>query len=100
MKGQPMPNNEEEIPLTGDPKVDAALTRIRGKFQDLEDAMLVQSILEKKQGERLKEHAQFIEKHETIMGRIETAMLEMTEKVNFLLNQEMKRGGGAETQGL
>jgi len=41
-----MPENTE-IPLTGDPRVDAALQRIRGKFRDLEDALLVQLYLEK-----------------------------------------------------
>lgn len=41
-----MPENTE-IPLTGDPRVDAALQRIRGKFRDLEDALLVQVYMEK-----------------------------------------------------
>lgn len=50
-----MPETNGEIPLTGDPRVDAALERIRGKFQDLEDAMLVQVALEKKMSERVKE---------------------------------------------
>jgi hypothetical protein len=34
---------EEDIPLTGDAKVDAALARIRGKFQDLEAAVRLMS---------------------------------------------------------
>ena len=42
-----------EIPFTGDPRLDAALKRIRGKFQDLEDAMLVQAYLEKSQSEHI-----------------------------------------------
>lgn len=37
----------QTIPNTGDPRVDAALERIRGKFTDLEDAMIVQAHLEK-----------------------------------------------------
>jgi len=36
-----------EIPNTGDPRVDAALGRIRLKFIDLEDPLLVQARLEK-----------------------------------------------------
>jgi hypothetical protein len=54
-----MPENGA-IPLTGDPRVDAALQCIRGKFRDLEDAMLVQVQLEKRMSERIKEHAQFV----------------------------------------
>jgi hypothetical protein len=33
-----------EIPSTGDPRVDAALQRIKGKFRDLEGAMVVQAL--------------------------------------------------------
>ena len=51
---------ESTIPNTGDPRVDAALERIRGKFSDLEDAMLVQAHLEKGLGERTKEHAHLL----------------------------------------
>ncbi len=40
-----MADDNGEIPLTGDPRVHAALKRIRGRFQDLEDAMLVQAHL-------------------------------------------------------
>jgi hypothetical protein len=48
---------ESTIPNTGDPRVDAALARIRGKFSDLEDAMVVQAYLEKGLAEQSKEHA-------------------------------------------
>ena len=37
--------------------MDAALARIRGKFTDLEDAMLVQAHLEKRLTEQTKDHA-------------------------------------------
>ena len=50
------------IPNTGDPRVDAALARIRGKFTDLEDAMVVQAHLEKGLAERAKEHAHLLAK--------------------------------------
>jgi hypothetical protein len=45
---------EQPIPNTGDPRVDAALERIRGKFTDIEDAMIVQAHLEKKMAEQSK----------------------------------------------
>ena len=54
-----MPENGE-IPSTGDPRVDAALARIRGKFRDLEDAMIVQAHLEAGLSRQLKEHAQML----------------------------------------
>src|SRR5580698_6863908 len=45
------------IPNSGDLRVDAALSRIREKFPDLEDAMVVvHAPLEKRSSERLKEH--------------------------------------------
>jgi hypothetical protein len=44
------------IPNSGDRRVDAALSRIREKFTDLEDAMVVHAHLEKRSSERLKEH--------------------------------------------
>jgi hypothetical protein len=51
---------EQFIPNTGDPRVDAALARIRGKFTDLEDAMIVQAHLEKGLAEQTKEHARLL----------------------------------------
>ena len=55
---------EDTIPNSGDPRVDAALQRIRGKFTDLEDAMVVQAHLEKGMTEHLKKHARLLEDHE------------------------------------
>ena len=53
---------------SGDPRVDAALQRLQAKndvrFKDLEDAMVVQGYLEKKAGERIKEHAQILVDHD------------------------------------
>jgi hypothetical protein len=54
--------SESTIPNTGDPRVDAALARIRGKFTDLEDAMVVQAHLEKGLVEQTKEHARLLAK--------------------------------------
>lgn len=62
---------ESTIPNTGDPRVHAALERIRGKFTDLEDAMLVQVQLEKRAAERVKEHAEFIASHEAAVNRFD-----------------------------
>lgn len=83
-----MPDTNREIPFTGDPRVDAALERTRGKFQDL-DAMLVQVALEKKMSERIKEHAE-------LLVRIETNLAEVTDKLNLMIGREMRRESGPE----
>jgi hypothetical protein len=99
--------NGAEFPLSGDPRVDAALARLRARndvrFKDLEDAMLVQAQLEKRAGERIKEHAELIAEHHASIRRhnqwlrnFETKMSEMEEKVHFLIDREMKREGGPE----
>ena len=86
-----MAEANSEIPLSGDPRVDAALQRIRGKFQDLEDAMLVQAHLEKRMSERIVEHARFAAKHEEWLQHIEW-------KLDALTDIIMRREGGPEAQ--
>jgi hypothetical protein len=100
-----MPENGE-IPLSGDPRVDAALQRIRGKFRDLEDATVVQAHLEKRAGERIKEHAKWLvahqeakRLHEERMAQLDLKMLDINDKVNFLIDREMRREGGPESRG-
>jgi hypothetical protein len=99
--------NGAEFPSSGDPRVDAALARLRahndGRFKDLEDAMLVQAQLEKRAGERIKDHAELIAEHHASIRRhnqwlrnFETKMSEMEDKVHFLIDREMKREGGPE----
>jgi hypothetical protein len=109
--------NGNEIPLTGDARVDAALKRIRGKFQDLEDALLVQVHLDKRAGERIKEHAETLVSHEEWMDKFEHLeeqarqrnrehaaaltnheewMLHFQEKLDALTDILMKRNGGPE----
>jgi hypothetical protein len=97
--------NDQEIPSSGDPRVDAALERIRGKFKDLEDAMIVQAHLEKRMGEHMKEHAELIAEHHISIRRhqewlrtFEMKMSEMEDKVHFLIHREMRREGGPEAQ--
>jgi hypothetical protein len=82
---------EDSIPLTGDPKVDAALLRIRGKFRDLEDAMIVQAHLEKTQAERTRAHAEAIVAHDEWM-------IHFQQKLDALTDIVMRREGGPEAQ--
>jgi hypothetical protein len=50
-----------EIPSTGDARVDAALERIRGKFRDVEDAMVVQAYLNRDSARVVKQVAERME---------------------------------------
>jgi hypothetical protein len=89
----PDENGNGEIPFTGDPRVDAALVRIRGKFRDLEDAILVQVHLEKRMGDRIKKHAEAWDWHEAAIKRHNEWMEHFESKLNALTNILMKREG-------
>ena len=80
---------ENEIPLSGDVRVDAALKRIREKFRDFEDAFIVQAHLEKRAAERIKEHAAALADHEEWM-------LHFQDKLDALTDIVMRREGGPE----
>ena len=58
---------DQTIPNIGDPRVDAARERIRGKFTDLEDAMIVQAHLEKGMASQIKQHAEFMADQQTAL---------------------------------
>ena len=96
---------EQTSPNTGDPRVDAALSRIRGKFTDLEDAMVVQAYLEKGMSSRIKEHAEllashhdFIKTQEAAMSKHTEQMSEITDKLNGLIDVVGKMQGGMESR--
>ena len=98
-----MAETNGDIPLTGDPRVDAALKRTRGRFQDLEDAMVVQAHLEKRASERIKEHAQLLadhdeglRRHEGFRHQHEEWMKHFDAKLDALTDIIMRREGGPE----
>ncbi len=76
---------EQTIPNTGDPRVDAALQRIRGKFTDLEDAMIVQAHLEKGMTEQLKKHARLLEDHDNWITHLRERDRILDERIEKLL---------------
>jgi len=100
-----------EFESTGNPLVDAALSRLRertgDRFKDLEDAMLVQSQIERRQTALLRDHSEWLlsnEKaiarheawlanHESTMARIDLTLAEVSDKLNLLIDREMKREG-------
>ena len=87
-----------EIPLTGDPRVDLALQRIRGKFRDLEDAMIVLAHLEKNMAEQIRRHAEHIAFMEADDRRHREKMAEIEDKFNFIIDRDMRREGEPESQ--
>ncbi len=80
------------------PDFEHRLRALEQGHKDLDDAMLVHAHLEARAARRIKEHSEFIVKHEQIIGELDTLMREIGEKVSFLINREMKREGGPEAQ--
>jgi hypothetical protein len=92
-----------DIPFSGNPTVDAALKRIRAKFRDLEDAMIVQAHLEKRLGEQVKRQTELWDNHDASLTahqqRIsdhDAWMKHFEEKLDALTNILMRRHGGPE----
>jgi hypothetical protein len=71
--------------------LESRVTTLEKARKELEDAMLVHAVLEAKSAERIKEHAEFIAKHEIMMA-------EFDGKLNALIDMLMKREGGPEAQ--
>jgi hypothetical protein len=88
-----MPEPNGEIPMTGDPRVDAALLRIHGKFRDLEDAMLVQVHLENRLRARFDAH---MDSQDQAIARHDEWMKHFEDKLNALSDMLMRREGGPE----
>ena len=89
---------------SGDPRVDAALERLRknheARFKDLEDALLVHAHLEASAARRIKEHAeylvshsQWLASHEAAMKRHDIKMAEIDDKLNGLIGYMEGRQG-------
>jgi hypothetical protein len=71
--------------------LESRVTTLEKARKELEDAMLVHAVLEAKSAARIKEHAEFIAKHEILMA-------EFDGKLNALIDMLMKREGGPEIQ--
>lgn len=92
-------NGNEEF-TTGNPIVDAALKRLNGKYKELEDAMIVQSQIERRQSEQLKTHAGLLASHDELVKQHaewwrshQIAMQEFDGKLNALIKWWMKDKG-------
>jgi hypothetical protein len=69
------------------------VTTLQKARKELEDAMLVHAVLEGKRATRIKEHAEFIARHEIMMAEIDG-------KLNVLIDIIMKRNGGPKAHGV
>lgn len=52
--------------------------------------------IEQTQTGAIKRHEETVNRHELLLQRIETGLAEATDKLNGLINREMKRDGGPE----
>jgi hypothetical protein len=77
--------DEQIIPNSGDPRVDAALARIRGKFTDLEDAMVALAHLEKGITEQPKKHTRILEDREAWIAQQRERDRILDERIEKLL---------------
>jgi hypothetical protein len=78
--------------------LESRATTLEKARKELEDAMLVHAVLEAQSAARIKEHAEFIARHEAFNSRHEIMMAEFDGKLNALIEIIMKRNGGPEAQ--
>lgn len=78
--------------------LESRVTTLEKARKELEDAMLVHAVLEAKSAARIKEHAEFIARHEAFKSRHEMMMAEFDDKVNALIDVIMKRNGAPDAQ--
>ena len=75
---------------------DGRLENLDSIVKDLEDALVVHAHLEKRMGERIKEHAEFIARHDEFIEFHDLKMREFDDKLNALIEIVMRREGGPE----
>ncbi len=88
-----MNGNGHEFPTTGNPLVDAALKRLNQQYSELQDAMVVQAHLEKRQTEILRAHTEALASHDEFNKQHALKMREFDEKLNALMMWLMRREG-------
>ncbi len=91
-------NGSTDFQMTGDPRVDAALVRLRERLdkrdallESINDALVVNAHLEKRQSEILLQHTEFTAFHDVKMREID-------EKLNALIEIVMRLEGGSEAR--
>lgn len=85
------------------------LEALEKAHRELEDSFIVMTHLETRMGKNIRESAEWLANHEERIRRAELTisdklaqltikMAEMTEKVDFLIDREMRREGGPESR--
>ena len=79
-----------------------ALEKAQGELQDafivLTRTETRMSQLVREQAEYMANHEARLQDHERTLKRIDAGLAEATEKINFLIDREMRREGGPETR--
>jgi len=71
-----------------------ALERAR---RELEDSFIVMTQLETRMSQVLRQQAEALDMQGSRLKHIETGLAEATDKINFLIDREMRREGGPES---
>ena len=73
--------------------------------RELEDSLIVMAELERRMGQVQRQQAEWLANHEARMAEsearlkhIETGLAEATDKINLLIEREMRREGGPESK--
>jgi hypothetical protein len=73
--------------------------------RELEDAFIVMTHLETRMSQIVRQHTEWLAAHEELFKRAEKAradmeikMSEMNDKINFIIDREMRREGGPESR--
>ena len=64
--------------------------------RELEDSLIVMAQLEARLARHLREQAEWLASYEPRMKRMEIQNTEMNDKINFIIDREMRREGGPE----
>lgn len=74
------------------------VSRLEAARKEMEDALVVMAHLESKSAARIKEHAEFIARHEEWWDKHQIAMQEFDDKLNALIAIVSRQQGGMESR--
>jgi septal ring factor EnvC (AmiA/AmiB activator) len=86
--------------------VQARMERLESAQRDLEDSFIVLAKIETRAAQVLRQHSEWMDRHEKEIAEskarlkhIEIGLAEATDKLNALIDREMRREGGPEIRG-
>jgi hypothetical protein len=91
--------------VNGNGDLEERVGRLEQARKELEDAFIVMTQLETRMSQNLRQQAEWLAELEPRMRQAEKALAEMTiknlemqEKIDFIIDREMRREGGPESQ--